>query len=313
MLTYEEFKAEILDSIVERLGEGSEDYVVKDISVEKRGHTLDGFCIRASANSNIAPTFYYESLYELYERVGSVDGVFDELIPAVKDAFERCPIVKPRLDPDAVRKQVVFEVVNSTAGERMAPTAPHRQMFGDFYVFYRWIVKVDDDGVYSGLVTNDLLSALGMTEEELYGCAVKNTPKMNKPQFTTFYKSLFKMLKSQGMSERAVRAYLENGKEFVERIFVVGNKRNFNGASYILTPEVMERVAEKIGGDFYISLTGVDGLMCFPTDDRKLIDGLCQIVKEVSRDLRDVGEGVLSDKVFFYHDGEISVVDEQAA
>lgn len=61
---------------------------------------------------------------------------------------------------------------------------------GNFLILqfiYRMVIKVDEYGMRSAVISNDIVQEFGMDETELYNCAIENTKRILKPTVTSMY------------------------------------------------------------------------------------------------------------------------------
>ena len=82
---------------------------------------------------------------------------------------------------------------------------------------------------------------------------------------------------------------------------VVSNEKHFRGAAVLFYPGVMEEIAMKLGGDYYIITSSVPEVLAIPADPSLSVDYLNQLVTEAN--LLHVPENErLSDGVYLYEE-----------
>jgi hypothetical protein len=86
---------------------------------------------------------------------------------------------------------------------------------------------------------------------------------------------------------------------FLKDMLVISNESKLKGASAIFYPGVMERIADRFGGDFVIIPSSIHEViaLCLPTGVD--ISGLVSMVREVNSTVVS-DEEVLSDSVYLY-------------
>ena len=80
---------------------------------------------------------------------------------------------------EGAKDNIFFQVINTLQNEDMLRDMPHRE-FQDLSIIYRWVVKVDENGIQSSAIRNNLAEQLGMNEEQLFKCAVENTSQIHE-------------------------------------------------------------------------------------------------------------------------------------
>ena len=80
---------------------------------------------------------------------------------------------------------------------------------------------------------------------------------------------------------------------------VVSNERGLNGAASLFYPDQMDKVAEKIGGDYYILPSSIHEQLVVPDDGNMSSVDLGNMVREVNA-TQVSPEERLSDEVYHY-------------
>ena len=83
-------------------------------------------------------------------------------------------------------------------------------------------------------------------------------------------------------------------------MYVATNVSKLNGACILLYDGVLEKFAEKIGGDFYILPSSVHEVLFVPANGDMDARYLIQMVREVNA-TQVAPDEVLSDNVYLYH------------
>ena len=104
---------------------------------------------------------------------------------------------------------------------------------------------------------------------------------------------------AEGMSPQEAEAMLEMMHADQVPLTVVTNEMKVNGASALFYPEVMDQLAEKIGGNFFILPSSVHESLVLPDDGSQSIGDLKAMVMEVNATQVDPVDR-LSDDVYHY-------------
>lgn len=302
MLSYDEFRKEFKAQFPKAMGEGYEGYFVEDMPINKNGTSLDGFTF-SNGKSNIKPTFYYNYLYARYEDGVSMAELIDSTVDAMVDALAKARTMMPSLDADKIKANVIYELVNPSRMGDYLDTLPHRSYL-DLAIIYRWVVEKGAEGVASAVIDNKLMNTLDLTEEELFLCAVKNTPTI----FHSTVKSLGSIVTSMlsGSDEFDVDSLSDN--EEVNNTLVVSNEENFRGANSILDSNVLNSIADRLGGNFYVLPSSIHEVLAMRATDDIDADSLRDMVVSVNSDCVMENER-LSNNVYIYNTekGELSI------
>ena len=177
MMKYEIFKEVVADTFQNYLPEEYKNMEMKVVSVNKVNRMMDGInLIGGSGEKVVSPTIYINDMYDHYKLCNDLKEAIQSGTDRMVKAFEQCPEM-PRIELAEARDNIVFQLVNTEQNRDMLAEVPHRE-FQDLAVIYRWVVKVDADGIQSTMVRNSLAEQLGLNEEQLFKLAVENTRRI---------------------------------------------------------------------------------------------------------------------------------------
>ena len=315
MLSYEEFKNTFYARFPEVMGPEFEGYVMKHIPVVKRGKKLDGFtfCNTDTPDDQISmmPTYYFDDIYQSYLQDEDLNRELNNVSSSMKMAYIRSRSLLPKISIKNIRKNVIMELVNTDFAGAYLYDVPHRD-FLNMSVVYRWVVNIDDTGVYSCMIDNDLLSAASLTEDELFENAVKNTKRLIVPQVKNFDTVVRKMMRRDGRSEAEIRNLI--GKIDKERrIYVITNKHNFRASTAIIYKDVLRSIALKAESDIYIVPTSVNESLVVPVKTGISPENLQMMLDESNQYYLGGEDQILSDTLYFYSadSDQLSVMDNK--
>ena len=310
MLNYSEFKEQFKEQFTKAMGAEYEGWYVEDTTVTKNGASLDGFTFTNDENNggkSIAkPVFYYSDLYRDYSIQGAdIDDLADSVANTMVGALRKAKTLVPNggLSKESVMKNVVFDLISQ---KNIRENTPHRE-FLDLVVGYRWFIKADDNGVYTSVIDNNIMDHCGLTEEELYECAMANTDRLLKPNT----RSLASMVRDIYISENE-----DTDGEFLDGIddeatgdtLIVSNSYNFRGATAILNHSYLAKISEKVKGDFYVLPSSIHEVLVLPVAVNYNIDSLRSMVADINKNCVNEND-YLSDSVYIYHaeEGTLSI------
>jgi hypothetical protein len=303
MLTYDEFKESFCARFPEVMGPEYEDYEMKLMPVTKRGKVLDGFTFcpkrRNRKETSVMPTFYFDDIYEMYREDPDINRHLYEVAASMRRAYAQGQSMIPNVSLDSVKKNIIAELVNPEVARSYICDIPHRY-FLNLCIIYRWVVNVDDSGIYSTVIDNELMSAAGLNEEDLYANALKNTRKIIVPQIKSFDSIVRNIMKREGKTDSEIRKML--GKVDKEnRIYVLTNKRNFRASTAIIYKEVLQMIAKKTESDYYIVPSSVNESLLVPVKAGLCPENLIEMLNESNSIYFNDDDQMLSDTVYYYN------------
>lgn len=206
---------------------------------------------------NIAPTIYMEQYYRQYKDTGDLDAVMREIADVYKSSIENTNDIPTEIfsHKEQYFKNCYLKVVNYERNKDMLQDVPFKK-FMDMAVTIRMLVRMDNAGMASAIVTHDQTASLGINEKELYAAALANTEKL----FPVHIEKLNKVI------ER-----LDPGTELMNvpdpDIYVLSNPQCINGATSILyATEQIEQLAEQTGCNYYIIPSSIHEVLLCPAD-----------------------------------------------
>jgi hypothetical protein len=157
-----------------------------------------------------------------------------------------------------------------------------------------------ESGEFRAVITDKLLEETGMTEDELFDRAIRNTAKKYPPVL-------------QDLAESACSLPDECDNLFIAPAvktppgtgpgFVLTNSRFFWGACALFYPGVMARLYELIGGDFYVLPSSVHELILLAAEDQDP-QQLAELVRSANRSVVRENE-VLADDLYKCESGDL--------
>lgn len=298
MMTYEEFKSQVLSNIKDYLEPGNE-YFISIGTVYKNNEVLDGLrIIPQGRDSNVSPTIYLNGIYREFSENPASGGI-EEVFRSIAETYEKHRIDNDRLDIsslmdfDAVKDRIFPKIMGIEGNEELLKDKPYRQVEDMACVYYVDVGQmISMDGKATVTITNDLLEKYGITPEQLDYLALKNQAEKMEPSIIGLGSMLSSMLAGDetglflGPDEGAVQMY------------VVTNKDRLQGASIMLDTDFMDSVTEKIG-ECYILPSSVHEVLVIPKESVPGYYELESMVKEVNSTCV-APEDKLTDHVYSY-------------
>lgn len=302
-LNYEEFKERIKDDIKDYMDEKYKDCEVVIRKVNKTNREVDGLnMLDIPGLKNATPTLYVNDLYEKYEKTGDYEEVARMAAETMEYGIKsfNSQIKEECLDTSKLKDKVFFSLINAEQNRELLNTVPHRE-FEDLAIVYRWNIGAGSDGVYTNLVNNDLAEKEGLTENDLYNAASKNTKELFPVSIKNMNEVISEIIFGESelgeeMQEEFNEVMMETPNE--HSMYVITNESKLYGAASMLYEEPLHELAEKVGSDLYILPSSVHEVIAVSADFSSP-DELAEMVYEINMDQVDINDR-LSNQVYCY-------------
>ncbi len=250
MLSYESFKETVAEKILSHMPEKYQSQEVEIRSIAKVNAVKDGLCLKAKKGEmSVFPIVYINDMYENYRQNEDLEEVLQTAAKTMTEEVIQRPRV-PKMDMDEAKDNIVFQLVNTEQNREMVSHMPHRE-FQDLTVMYHWIVKMSDEGIQSILVGNEVAEKLGLSEEQLFKCAMENTKRLLPPCVKSIDEVIREIFSKNGMSEEiADRMFGEMLQE--QTMWVLTNNRGINGAVSMLYEDQLHMLSQQLEDDLYV-------------------------------------------------------------
>ena len=303
-MEFNQFVDEVKGRIKQFLPIEYEDAQVRIEEIKKLNENYLGITI-LKENQSMVPTFNLNQLYDMYQTDPNVSmkSIMRNMTELILDAPEPFDL-KNIIEYENVKEKLFICVSSAEKNEEMLQNVPH-QMREDLAITYHISVSVDDVGVGSTTITNDILKHYGISEEQLHEDAMKNSPHV-RPIHVMVMGSMIEQLMGMGpetvLKDEAVQNIAEvisNGMESEAPMFIVTNSQTVDGAGVIFYPEVMDQIGEGFQGNFFILPSSTHETLVIPDNgefDYKVLEDMVQTINE-----NEVApEEQLSDHVYHY-------------
>lgn len=315
-MNYEEFIGCIRDYMAKAVG--NDKMVTINKVLKNNDIELDALTV-SSSETNVSPTIYLNSYYKEYENgraAGEIVSEIYQLYESHRDKLEfNVDLFKSF---DGIRGRVAYKLINKSANEKLLSQIPFVEVLDLAIVFY---CLVDNDflGSATALIHNVHMDMWGLTVEELYETAKKNTPVILPYDLrdmndvikdilvsdieNTIYENDFRYdenckLPSPEIVAEGLLKGVREAEDAVE-MYVLTNKQKMNGASCILYDHVLNDFANQRNKDIYILPSSVHEVILVPVAEDINRTELSRMVRDVNRNELEEGD-VLSDCVYYY-------------
>lgn len=304
MMDYEMFKAVVKEKFLSYMPEEYRDAEIQVHPVRKVNRTLDGLTVLPKGNAQIRPTFYVNEMYGHYQACGDLEAVLKNAAGQYAQTAEIVKDQKPEEVIDArmehFKENVIMCLINTEQNRELLADMPSRK-FHDLSVIYRWVVETAPGAVKSIIVTDRLAKMAGMTEEELFQCAVENTRRISPVSVRRMSDIVGGVPDMDGLElPPEIREKMEEANRTAENMWIIGNASGIYGAVSMLYEENLHQLAEKLGDNLFILPSSVHEVIAIPAEiEGKNMEGLLGMVHEVNMEKLELEER-LSNSVYHY-------------
>lgn len=289
MMNYETFREVVAEKFMDYMPEQYQGMRLRVEPVNKVNKVLDGITLVGSgAGRSVSPTLYINHMYEHYLETENLQEVLQSAARRMDMAFKEMPEVGD-VNLESAKDNIVFQVINTLQNEDMLRDMPHRE-FQDLSIIYRWVVKVDENGIQSSAIRNNLAEQLGMNEEQLFKCAVENTRRIFPPTVKSMNDVIREMFISDGMPAEVADMMIGEMPED-KMMWVISNDRGINGAGSMLYEDNLHKLAMKLETDLYILPSSVHECIAVSTNVGDPYE-LAEMVSEIN-----MGQVALEDRL----------------
>ena len=284
-MNFNEFVNEVKGNIKLFLPKDYENAEVSTMECHKLNRAYTGLMVRKEGEL-LTPTINLNQLYEAYKTQPSV--TMETVCRKIADIVLEAPIqvdLKAILNYENVKDKLFIRVSSAEANKDMLANVPH-QLKEDLAITYHVAVSMDEEGLSSMLIKNDLLKQYGITAEQLHEDAMKSSPRIMAPEVSSMgaimeelvEKDLFMMSpEEREMLQESIRESAQ-----MPTFFVVTNQQRIDGAGALFYPEVMDNLGELLGQDYFILPSSIHQMLVLPDNGEVSADELRMMVTEVN-------------------------------
>lgn len=255
---------------------------VKIDTVKKVGMSYTG--MELDYGKNIHPVFNLEQCYEDLEMMPYKE-VFRRMAESAMQAIHDAPEYVD-FDLQNASERLFVQLVSTERNREVLDQIPHREV-EDLSLICRIEMPAMDGHEANAVVKAPMLQMMGMTQEELFEAAMKNSVHKRPEKLETLQAVLARMVGHE--------VHEEGANEF----YVLTNKQANLGAATIFYPEVMEKCAEELNGNFYIIPSSLHEVLLCPENPFIKSEKMKSVVKEIN-DTQLLPEEILSYQVYHY-------------
>ncbi|MDF2819848.1 MAG: hypothetical protein K0R15_289 [Clostridiales bacterium] len=294
----EEFKLILMNEIKEYLPESYKEANISFNKTLKNNNIELDTIVIANNKQQIIPNIYLNTyLFEINEG-RAIDEILKDIARLYLDGTRDNTFEEFDTEFDKIKNQIVVRMVGKENNQKLMERAPFREE-NDLLVTYRWIAKKDENGLGSILITNTLLEKWKKEREidsnDFYEMALKNTERLFPAYVTSMEDLLLGLIPDMIEFEE----FVPHKKSDTIPMYVITNKDKMNGATTILYPGILEKMADKLNGNYFILPSSIHEVIVVADDEKVDKEQLKCMVKQVNSDMVEAEE-ILSNSVYTY-------------
>lgn len=289
-LNYEEFQ-ETLQKEIDSFLPQDAIYETELNLVEKNNVSLTGLTIR-KVGENMAPNFYLEPYYEQYQAGKSMEKICENIAILYEQIAVPDITLREITSYEEVKEHLEIHLVSKENNEAYLAKGPYRLNEIGAEIVYINLGK-GEDGQATVRVTNELMQQYGIPTEALFAEAYQNTVE----QYPLEIKTMLEVM--QELMGIEMPELMGEIPESEPQMYVVSNTQRLNGATVLMYPDSLKKIAERVGGEYYILPSSTHEILAIPKNQAPTPAELRQMVREINRDEVEPTERLASE-VFLY-------------
>ncbi|MCD8336390.1 MAG: DUF5688 family protein [Lachnospiraceae bacterium] len=286
-MSFEEFTENVKASIRDALPEKYQDAAVDIGTMEKINATYTALFVRPEGE-NYA---FAINLDLYYEDFAAGEKSFEETIRDMSGKIQgnEQPSVDMSLfrDYEAAKERFYIRVCGAEQNQDLLERVPHQKV-EDMAITYHLLIFENENGTSSAMITNNLMQAYGISQEQLHQDAMENSQEIFKPRlfsvFDVVADHIREMMIEAGVSEKMADKMIESYRE-TEHMPLLGltNEKGLNGAGVMFYPDMMDKIGQELGSDFIVIPSSTHEMLFMADNGLASADELKDIVSEINR------------------------------
>lgn len=266
--------------------------------VNQTGHYTGLSFVREESGPQISPVFNLDASYDRYgemDRVDMLTALADDIVrgyhSAMSEQIQKSADAVYQLSNYENAKEHLFLAPASLARVEAGAVEPCKWI-NDIAIQVRILITNIPEGQASIVVTPDVLSVWGKEFSEVYAEAEKNTPTLCPTKIVA-------------MADLVGDLDVDLGDPDIPApdLWVIGNDQHNHGAANVFLPGVMEEIAERVGGSYFLVPSSVHEVIIQPLvlgePDAAQVQELDEMIREINV-MQVAPEERLANHAYFY-------------
>ncbi len=285
-MDYKKFLEEIEEAV--RRKAGTQVKVAVSRALKTNRNYIDQISLLADG-MNISPAIPLDVYYEQYRCGKSIDFLAESIWSLYEKSDQKGSAdVSFYSDFEKVKLQIACKLINYNKNEELLRHVPHRR-FHDLAIVYYCRTEHTVLGKGSILIQSDHLKQWDTDADHIHEAAFFNTMRILPYRIYDI---------ADILEESFGRPRREKDTRHAQ-MYVLTNSEKYWGAVSIIYGGVLEKIAEKIGKDYFVLPSSIHECMIVPEADALKKEELHQMVREINRSCV-AQEDILGDSIYHY-------------
>ncbi len=285
MMTYDDFKTEVVEQLKLRLPEEYDDYKWKTMQ-KTNSNSYEGLTV-SSAQTKRTPraVLNFTKAYDDYLNGTPIERIVDVFegyvtAPSEIPGAPETDIANMLNDFEKVKDKILPRVINIHTNKDYIQNKVYKYIKGtDMVITYNVTVGSDENGVASVAITKELAKYWKVKQTDIIDVAMNN---LKKEAFTLQTLPEYGMSLMFGIEAKNYKIEDLKDKTLIENGLILSNKNGAFGAMHILNKELLIEIS-KVAGEIYILPSSVHEVILLPKEPAKL-DSLRNLVKQTNEE-----------------------------
>lgn len=316
-MNYQNFYKQLIQDLQEKLGE---EYHIKLTDIEKNnGVFLEGIII-TKEESEISPNIYLEYFYDRYREGESLEEIVEEILIMYHETMDQSLVqIDQFTELKKHESNIFFRLINYKMNKNFLKKVPHIRYL-EFAITFHCLLEKQEYGIQSFCINETIRQEWGISIEQLYQLALKNTPILFPPQIQSMEKMMYQIVENPKKHLSSMekwysiekKDYQEQYEKTLENMildiddsdetymYVLSNALGIYGASSLLYPYVLDYFAKRSGKNLYLLPSSIHEWIIIVQQEEYSEELLKDMVYDVNH-TQVASDEVLSNQVYFYN------------
>ena len=287
-MNYQQFIEEVERRVKEKIKGNETITVYIHTAVKNNGKERKGITV-SEKGIHISPTIYLEEYFQQFQEGKPIEKIVEKILQLYEEVKCSHPCEESLLQNyEELKGKFACKLIHRGKNEKLLNDIPYVPWM-DLAIVVFVLLEVSPYGTATVLVRKEHLEIWGLTEEQLFDEAKKNTPILLPYQFCPMRKLL-----------REICPYaVDEGEEEEESLYVLSNKLRSFGAASMLYEGILEKMGQKLGENYYILPSSIHEVIVVPESKSPVKQDLEEMVREIN-ETQVEEEEVLSDRVYYF-------------
>lgn len=285
-MKYQKFIENVKEHIQKELQQKVQVYPI----LKNNGTIYDGLVIMDPI-LNISPTIYLNPYYHRYLDGVSIEDIYEDILKTYR---ENRPLedfdISLFTDYEKAKERIVMKLVNAEKNKELLEIVPHIPYL-DLAIIFLCSISDFMHEYATILIHTQHMTHWEVTTEDLYACAIANTPKILPPRLDNLH-DVFEYITHESLP-------------FLEELnsSILTNKIKVHGATCMIYPNLLDEIATIYEDNLVIIPSSIHEVLVIPEGNigkEHTLTDFDSMIQEVN-DTQLTDSEILSDHAYLYH------------